>query len=144
MSLRFELFSEIVCYFGLLPEIYRGSYYWIMPLGAIIIKSSSTGNYTYIGKRRFLSFESDSFHRVNSDCMEPSIMWLIFISETLKCEISFQFELMQYKRYRVCKLRLFISVFICIYPTYNIRYFKTINYNEGLLFYFFSYSSGDP
>ena len=40
------------------------------------------------GKKKILTLESDSFHSVESDCMEPSDVLLILISEILQCKIN--------------------------------------------------------
>ena len=113
--------------FGLFIEIYRGCHYSIMPSGVATKKLR-----VWWGKK-FLTLESDSFHPVESYCMEPSNILLILISEILKCKINVQSELMKYRRYHVCKLTFFICVSTYICSTSNIHYFKTTNYNVFFL-----------
>lgn len=72
------------------------------------------------GKKKILTLESDSFHSVESDCMEPSDVLLILISEILQCKINVPSELMKYRRYDVCKLTFFICVPTHICSTSNI------------------------
>lgn len=94
--------------FGLFIEIYRGCHYSIVPSGV------ATKKLRVRWGKKCLTLESDSFHPVESDCMEPSNILLILISEILKCKTNVQSELMKYRRYHVCKLTLFVFPLIFV------------------------------